>query len=57
MNKKTTTPTDTTEPNPWSDVPVEPGAEPEVEAEQVPAQRAAELVRSQQQAEQPDFDM
>jgi hypothetical protein len=48
MNKKT--PTAATEPNPWDEVPVEPGPEVTVEQTVVPAKRAAELIRSQEQA-------
>jgi hypothetical protein len=53
MNKKIPS----NEPNPWTDVPVEPGAEPTVEDTTTPARRAAELNRSPEPAEQPDFDM
>jgi hypothetical protein len=53
MNKKIPS----NEPNPWTDVPVEPGAEPTVEDTTTPARRAAELIRSPEPAEQPDFDM
>ena len=53
MNKKIPS----NEPNPWADVPVEPGAEPTVEVTTTPAKRAAELNRSPEPAEQPDFDM
>jgi hypothetical protein len=53
MNKKIPS----NEPNPWTDVPVEPGAEPAVEDTTTPARRAAELNRSQEPAETPDFDM